>query len=232
MKGGGSSGAEGEQSGRLVEPLDRGEQRAVPPGFAHEVGHEHRLELRDIDATVFTPLLHNGVKATNRVAVVGIGGLGHLAVQFLNKWGCEVTAISSSHEKDGQARGFGASHFVATKGTDELKKAAGSFDFIFNTVSADLPWDDYLAALRPGGRLCVVGIGDKPVAVGPLGLTAGERQIVGGMPRSIVETGQMLAFAARHGIRPAVETFPMAEADRALDHVRQGKTRYRAVLVA
>ncbi len=183
-------------------------------------------------ATVFTPLLRHGVRATDRVAVVGIGGLGHLAVQFLSKWGCEVTAISSSHDKDEPARGFGASHVLATRGTDELKAAAGSFDFILNTVSADLPWEDYLAALRPGGTLCVVGIGDKPITVGPLDLTAGEKRIVGGMPGSIVETRQMLAFAARHGIKPAVETFPMAEADRALDHVRRGKARFRAVLVA
>ena len=78
----------------------------------------------------------------------------------------------------------------------------------------------------------MVGIGDKPIAVSPLALTAGEKRVVGGMPGSIVETEQMLAFAAQQGVRPTIETFPMADADHALDHVRQGKARFRAVLVA
>lgn len=196
------------------------------------IAGDHAAPLLGAGTTVFTPILRYGVKATDRVAVVGMGGLGHLAVQFLSKWGCEVTAISSSREKDEQARGFGASHFIATRGTDELEKAAGSFDFILNTVSADLPWEEYMAALRPGGKLCVVGIGDRPVAVAPDSLTAGEKQVVGGMPGSIVETWQMLEFAARNGVKPAVETFPMAEASKALDHTRRGKARFRAVLVA
>lgn len=192
----------------------------------------HAGPLLGAGVTVFTPLVRPGVRATDRVAVVGVGGLGHLALQFLAKWGCEVTAISSSRDKESQARGFGARHFLATRDTDELKRAAGSFDFILNTVTADLPWDDYLAALRPGGTLCVVGIGDKPVAVGPLGLTAGEKRVAGGRPGAIVETRQMLAFAARHGTRPQVETFPLAEANAALEHVRRGRARFRAVLVA
>jgi len=181
---------------------------------------------------VFTPLLRYGVRPTHRVAVVGIGGLGHLAVQFLAKWGCDVTAISSSHDKDEQARGFGATHFIATRRTDELKKAARSFDFILSTVSADLPWDDYMAALRSEGKLCLVGIPDKPISVSPWSLIAGEKSIVGGQPGSIDETMQMLTFTALHGIKPMIETFPMKDANAALNHTRQGKARYRAVLVA
>ena len=182
--------------------------------------------------TVFTPLLRYGVRPTDRVAVVGIGGLGHLAVQFLAKWGCDVTAISSSQDKEEQARGFGAVRFIATRGTDELKKAAGSFDFILSTVSADLPWDEYVAALRPQGTLCIVGVPEKPIAVSAFSLLPSEKVVAGGIPGSLVETAQMLQFAVRHGIKPLIETFPMAEADRALDHVRQCKARFRAVLVA
>ena len=181
---------------------------------------------------MFTPLLRYGVRPTHRVAVVGIGGLGHLAVQFLAKWGCDVTAISSSHDKDEQARGFGATHFIATRRTDELKKAARSFDFILSTVSADLPWDDYMAALRSEGKLCLVGIPDKPISVSPWSLIAGEKSIVGGQPGSIDETMQMLTFTALRGIKPIIETFPMKDANAALNHTRQGKARYRAVLVA
>ncbi len=204
--------------------------------FAHPlpdaIASEHAGPLMCAGTTVFTPLLRYGVRPTDRVAVVGIGGLGHLAVQFLAKWGCDVTAISSTHDKDEQAHGFGARHFLATRGTDELSKVTRTFDFILSTVTADMPWDAYLAALRPGGKLCIVGIPDKPISFSPWSVIAGEKSVVGGQPGSIDETQAMLAFTGLHGIKPMIETFPMAEANAALDHTRQGKARYRAVLVA
>jgi uncharacterized zinc-type alcohol dehydrogenase-like protein len=150
----------------------------------------------------------------------------------LAKWGCDVTAVSSSRDKEEQARDLGAKHFVATRGTDELRKAARSFDFIFCTVSGDLPWNEYLAALRPQGKLCIIGIPDKPVTFGAFGLIGAEKSIVGGMTGSVSDTAEMLAFTARHGIKPVIETFAMAEADRALEHTRSGRARFRAVLVA
>ena len=123
----------------------------LPDGIASEFAGP----LMCAGASVFTPLLRYNVRPTDRVAVVGIGGLGHLAVQFLAKWGCEVTAISSTHAKDEQARGFGATHFIGSNNPEELAAAARSFDFILSTVSADLPWDAYMAALRPSGKLCI-----------------------------------------------------------------------------
>jgi alcohol/geraniol dehydrogenase (NADP+) len=204
--------------------------------FAHPIpdaiASEHAAPLLCAGTTVFAPLLRHNVRPTDQVAVVGIGGLGHLALQYLAKWGCEVTAISSSRDKEEQARKFGAGHFIATKDTDELQRSAGSFDFILSTVSADLPWDDYLAALKPQGTLCIVGLPENPIALGVLSLLPSEKVVAGGIPGSLVETAQMLDFTSRHGIKPMVETFPMTEADRALDHVRQGKARFRAVLVA
>jgi alcohol/geraniol dehydrogenase (NADP+) len=197
-----------------------------------EIASEHAGPLLCAGTTVFAPLLRYDVRPIDQVAVVGIGGLGHLALQYLAKWGCDVTAISSSRDKEEQARGFGARHFIATKDTDELKQASGSFDFIMSTVSADLPWDDYLAALKPQGTLCIVGLPENTISLGKFSLLPAEKVVAGGIPGSLVETAQMLAFTARHGIKPMVETFPMAEADRALDRVRQGKARFRAVLVA
>lgn len=196
------------------------------------IASEHAGPLLCAGTTVFTPLVRHGVRPTDRVAVVGIGGLGHLALQYLARWGCDVTAISSSRDKAAQAHQFGARHFIATRDTDALKRAAGSFDFILSTVSADLPWDDYVAALRPRGTLCIVGLPDKPIAIQALSLLPSEKVVAGGIPGSLIETRQMLDFTARHGIKPLVETFPMAEATRALEHVRQGKARFRAVLVA
>jgi alcohol/geraniol dehydrogenase (NADP+) len=182
-------------------------------------------------STVFTPMVRFGVKSTMRTAVVGIGGLGHLAVQFLAAFGCEVTAISSSHSKDDEARQMGATHFLATKGTDELKKAAGSFDFIISTVGADLPWDDYVAALRPQGRLVLVGIPESALKITPFPLLY-EKSVSGGQCGGTTDTKAMLDFAARSGVRPIVESFKMAEVNKALDHVRAGKPRYRVVLEA
>ncbi|MCY1065356.1 NAD(P)-dependent alcohol dehydrogenase [Nannocystis sp. RBIL2] len=196
------------------------------------IASEHAGPLLCAGATVFTPLLRHGVRPTDRVAVVGIGGLGHLALQYLAHWGCDVTAISSSRDKEAQSREFGARHFIATHDADELKQAAGRFDFILSTVSADLPWDDYIAALRPRSTLCIVGVPEKPISIHAIGLLANEKVVAGGIPGSLIETRQMLEFTARHGIKPVVETFPMAEATRALEHVRQGKARFRAVLVA
>ncbi len=93
-----------------------------------------------------------------KTAVLGVGGLGHLAVQFLAKLGTDVTAISSSHNKEEEARQLGATDFIATRGTDELAKAANRFDFIISTISVDADWNQYIAALAPEGRLCIVGI--------------------------------------------------------------------------
>ncbi|GAA1968318.1 NAD(P)-dependent alcohol dehydrogenase [Amycolatopsis minnesotensis] len=173
--------------------------------------------------TVFPPLLAHGVRPIDRVAVVGIGGLGHLAIQFLAKWGCEVTAISTTPAKEADARRFGATDFIGEPG-------ANSFDFILSTVSADLHWDDYLAALRPQGKLCIVGVPASPITAGALNLLPGEKTVVGGITGSPVTTRQMLDFAARHHIRPAVEAVPSADIDHALDRVRRGEARYRVVL--
>ncbi|KAA0113950.1 NAD(P)-dependent alcohol dehydrogenase [Mycolicibacterium sp. P9-22] len=196
------------------------------------IASEHAGPLLCAGATVFTPMLRYGVRPTDRVAVVGIGGLGHLALQFSAKWGCAVTAISSSRKKEAQARRFGATAFIDASDTDELAAAAGSFDFILSTVPADLPWNDYVAALRPRGTLCIVGGPQNAISVGAFDLLPAEKVVAGGIPGSPVETVQMLDFAARHNIRPTIETFSMTDANRALDHVRRGRARFRAVLVA
>jgi uncharacterized zinc-type alcohol dehydrogenase-like protein len=182
-------------------------------------------------ATVFAPMIHYGVDATMKTAVVGIGGLGHLAVQFLSAFGCEVTAISTTHAKDEEARQMGASHFIATKGTDELKKAANRFDFILSTVAVDLPWAEYVAALRPQGRLCLVGVPDADLKIPPFPLLP-EKSVCGAAVGSPSDTATMLEFAARKEVRPIVEYFPMPEVNKAVDHLRAGKARYRIVLQA
>jgi uncharacterized zinc-type alcohol dehydrogenase-like protein len=124
---------------------------------------------------------------------VGVGGLGHLAVQFLAKLGCEVTAISSTHSKDEEARQLGASRFIATKNSDELQRAARSFDFILVTVSADIPWRDYLGALRPEGTLCLVGIPESDLKVPPFDIVLPEKRARQATPHACCTSRRSMA---------------------------------------
>ncbi len=180
--------------------------------------------------TVFNALVQLGVKPTDRVGVVGIGGLGHLALQFLSKWGCEVTAFTSSEAKGDEARKMGAHHVVSSRDDSQLKSIAGSLDFILSTVSASLDWPQYLAALAPKGRLHIVGFAPEPIAVPSASLVLGQKSVSGSPLGSPTTTAQMLDFCARHAIAPITETFPMSEVNAALDHLRSGKAHYRVVL--
>jgi uncharacterized zinc-type alcohol dehydrogenase-like protein len=180
-------------------------------------------------STVFTPMVQFGVTPRMRTAVLGIGGLGHLAVQFLAKFGCEVTAISSTHAKDEEGRGFGATNFISSKSEDELKRAASSFDFILSTISVSVNWVDYINALRPTGQLVLVGVPDSDLRFPFFPLIA-EKSVRGGCSGSPSDTSEMLRFAARHGVKPMIELFRMQEMNRACDHLRAGKARYRVVL--
>jgi uncharacterized zinc-type alcohol dehydrogenase-like protein len=170
------------------------------------------------------------VKATDRVGVVGIGGLGHLALQFLNKWGCEVYAFTSSASKEAEARQLGAHHVVNSREADQLKKIAGSLDFIIVTVNVPLDWGLYLQTLAPRGRLHFVGAVPNPLAVTPVELLSGQKTISGTPLGSPATLGTMLDFCARHDIAPVTEDFPMSRVNEGLDRLRSGKARYRIVL--
>lgn len=193
---------------------------------------QHAGPLLCAGVTVFSPFLRHDIKPTDHVGIVGIGGLGHLGIQFARAWGCEVTAISSTSDKREQAGELGAHHFIATRGTNELAQAAGSFDFILSTASAELPWDEYLAALKPQGTLILLGAPLTAMQFSPISLLMSEKKISGGLPTSPSETRKMLDFAARTGVRPLIETFPISDINQAITRVRSGKQRYRAVVAA
>ncbi len=179
--------------------------------------------------TVFAPIADCGVKPTDRVGVVGIGGLGHLALQFLNAWGCEVTAFTSSPSKAAEAKNLGAHHVVDSRG-DGLKAITGTLDFILVTANAPLDWDAYIAALAPDGRLHFVGAVLEPVPVQAFSLIGGRKSISGSPLGSPATVATMLDFCARHGIAPVTETYAMDDVNAALDHLRAGKARHRIVL--
>jgi uncharacterized zinc-type alcohol dehydrogenase-like protein len=162
--------------------------------------------------------------------VIGIGGLGHMGLQFAKAFGAEVTAFSTSKDKESEARSLGAHHFVNTRDTAALKKVAGSFDFLLSTVSADQDWPGYIAALRPKGTLCVVGAAPSPISIGAFSLIGGQKSLAGSPTGSPHDLAEMLGVAARHGIKAITERFPMAEANEAVAKVKKNKVRYRAVL--
>lgn len=180
--------------------------------------------------TVYSPLRNHDVRPSSRVGVIGIGGLGHMGLQFAKAFGAEVTAFSTTKDKETEAKSMGAHHFVNTRDTGALKKVAGSFDFLLSTVSADQDWPGYVAALRPRGRLCVVGASPSPIQIQAISLIGGQKAISGspgGSPRDLHE---MLDVAARHNVKAITERFPMAKANEAVAKVKKDQVRYRAVL--
>jgi len=172
--------------------------------------------------TVFLPLAMYA-KPTDRVGIIGIGGLGHMAVKFAAAFGCDVTAFTSSSRKFAEAEGFGAHHVVSSRDSAAVKKLGGSFDLLINTVNA---------TLDPNGRLHTVGVVPEPIPVGAFSLIAQQRSVSGspvGSPEAI-ET--MLDFAARHNVLPQTEHFPMSKINEAFAHLESGKAHYRIVLDA
>lgn len=180
--------------------------------------------------TVFNPLVQFDVKSTDKVAVVGIGGLGHIALQFLNAWGCEVTAFTSSESKREEARAFGAHHTLNSRDEAEIEAAAGSFDFMISTVNVKLDWNLYVNTLKAKGRLHFVGATLEPLDLGVFPLLMGQRSVSGSPVGSPATIEKMLEFANLHQIRPQVETYPMDRINDAFDHLKSGKARYRIVL--
>ena len=180
--------------------------------------------------TVFAPLAEFAVRPTDRVGVIGIGGLGHMALQFCKAWGCEVTAFTSSEAKTDEAKSFGAHRVVATGDRSALESLAGQFDLILDTVNAPLEWDAYLAALAPLGRLHVVGAVLEPIPVPAFGLIMGQKSISGSPTGSRSMIDAMLQFAGRHQVAPKTEHYPIERVNDALEHLRAGKARYRIVL--
>lgn len=180
--------------------------------------------------TVFNPIVQLDIKPTDRVGVIGIGGLGHMALRFVDAWGCEVTAFSTSPEKEAEAREFGADHFVNSRDPKALEEIAGSFALILSTVSASLDWNAYIATLRPKGRLHIVGVVPQPVSVEVMPMVLGQKSVSASPLGSPATTAKMLEFAVRHRIQPTIETFKFSQINDAMEKLRNGKPRYRLVL--
>lgn len=182
--------------------------------------------------TVFKPLLMHNVTATSRVGVIGIGGLGHIAIQLLHAMGCEVTAFSSNPAKEQEILNMGADRVVNSRDPKALEALAGQFDLIINTVNVSLDWLPYFQALAWGGNFHTVGAVMKPIEVPAFSLIAGDRSVSGSSTGSPNELRSLMKFAGRTKVAPQVEYYPMSKINDALQHVRDGKARYRVVLKA
>lgn len=182
--------------------------------------------------TVFNPLVKFNVSPTARVGVVGIGGLGHLALQFARAWGCRVVAFTSTGAKAEEAKKFGAEEIVNSRDPKELDAAANSLDVILNTVGAAIDWQRYINALRPTGTFVVLGAATSNIEVSPFSLIMGRKSIVGNPSGGPADIARMFHFARHHGVKAQTERFPMTKVNEALAHLKADKARYRIVLDA
>jgi len=180
--------------------------------------------------TVFSPLLELNIKPTDTVGIIGIGGLGHLAVQFLRAWGCEVWAFTSSEEKKAEAIELGAHYTVNSKNKDELKALAGKFDLLLSTVNVKLNWNQYLNTLAPKGKLHFVGATLEPLDLNVFSLMSAQRSVSSSPVGSPQTMKTMLEFAKRHQIEPKVERYRFDQVNEAIERLESGKAHYRIVL--
>lgn len=180
--------------------------------------------------TTYSPLRHWKVGKGHKLAVVGLGGLGHMGVKFGVALGAEVTVLSTSPEKEADARKLGAHHFVVTKDPAQLKAVRGKFDFILDTVSADHDYQIYLALLKVDGVHICVGAPPSPSAIKAFSLIIGRKSIAGSSIGGLPETQEMLDFCAEKGIVSDIEMIDIKDIHQAYDRMLKGDVRYRFVI--
>ncbi|KAA8480198.1 putative zinc-type alcohol dehydrogenase-like protein [Arcticibacter tournemirensis] len=180
--------------------------------------------------TTYSPLRHWGVKKGDKVAVVGLGGLGHMAVKLAASMGAEVTMLSRSPGKEKDAQELGAHHFALTINQQTVAGLANTFDFIIDTVSAEHDYNSYLAMLRTNGVMVLLGVPPKPSDVHAVSLILGRRSLVGSLVGGIKETQEMLDYCAEHNITSDVEVIPMSRINEAYERTISGDVHYRFVI--
>lgn len=213
-------------------------------GYSQQVVVSERFAVRIPDAleldvaapllcagiTTYNPLKRWGAGPGTTVAVVGLGGLGHLGVKFAAALGAEVTVLSQSTAKQADSARFGAVGHRATKDESTFEDLRGQFDLILNTVSANLPFDDYLSLLKPNGAMVNVGAPSDPSSFRAFSLIGGSKVLAGSNIGGIPQTQEMLDFAAEHGIAAEIETISADQVNEAYDRVVNSDVRYRFVI--
>lgn len=182
--------------------------------------------------TVFTPLLQHQIQATHHVGVIGIGGLGHIAIKLLKAWGCEITAFTSNLDKTDELKAMGADHVVNSRDAAALKALRGRFDLLLSTVNVGLNWSALMTTLAPNGQLHTVGVPLEPMSIPAISLIGGAKSVTGSSTGSPSTLRLLMKFAARKQIRPQVEVYPMSKINEAIERLHSGQARYRIVLKA
>ncbi len=180
--------------------------------------------------TTYSPLRQHNVGAGQQVGVVGLGGLGHMAVKLARAMGAEVTVFSTSPSKEADARRLGAQNFVVTKDPANLEPLAGKFDFVLDAVSAAHDPNMYLNLLRRDGVMVLVGAPQKPLEVSAFALIMGRRRLAGSLIGGIRETQEMLDYCAEHNITSDIEVIPIQQINEAYERTIKGDVRYRFVI--
>jgi len=179
--------------------------------------------------TTYSPMRHFGVKAGDKVAVVGLGGLGHMAVKLAHAMGAHVTVLSHSPNKSEDAKRLGADDFLATKDEKMFNENAGRFNFIFDTVSAQHDYNVYLSLLKRDGVMVLLGVPEQTMLSAP-SLIMKRRSLAGSLIGGIRETQEMLDFCAEHGVAADVEVIPIDKINEAYERMMKGDVRYRFVI--
>jgi len=180
--------------------------------------------------TTYSPLKRFNVGPGQKVGVVGLGGLGHMAVKFASSMGATVTVFSTSPSKEADALKLGAHHFVVTKDPENLVPLAGTFNFILDTVSADHDLSMYLSLLGIRGAMVVVGVPTNPAAVHSMSLISGNKVLAGSLIGGVPETQEMLDYCAKHNITSDVEVIAIDRLAEAYDRTIKSDVRYRFVI--
>lgn len=180
--------------------------------------------------TTYSPLKRWGAAPGKKVAVIGLGGLGHMGVKIAHALGAEVTVLSQSLRKKDDGLKLGADHYYATSDESTFKELAGSFDLILSTVSAPLNFGAYLGLLKAGGALVNVGAPEEPVSLNLFSLIGGSKTLAGSAIGGIAETQEMLDFCAAHGIGAEIELIAASEINEAYERVVNSDVRYRFVI--
>jgi uncharacterized zinc-type alcohol dehydrogenase-like protein len=180
--------------------------------------------------TTYSPLKHWNAGPGKKVAVVGLGGLGHMAVKIANAMGAEVTVLSHSLKKEADAKRLGASKFFATSNPETFVELERSFDLIINTVSVELDWNEYLKLLKRDGTLVLLGVPSTAPQVQAFPLIGGRRSLAGSLIGGIAETQEMLDFCGKHGITSDIELIDIQNINEAYERMLKGDVRYRFVI--
>lgn len=231
---------------RLVQTYNSHEHDGTPTmgGYSNQivVNQDYVLVLPDslpLDAaapllcagiTLYSPLRHWQAGPGKKVAVVGLGGLGHMGVKLAHALGAEVTVLSHSLKKQADAQRLGADHFYATSDPATFQQLRGAFDLILNTVSAEMDWNEYMRLLKTDGTMVVVGIPENQVPIGAGTLINGRRTLAGSMIGSVQETQEMLDFCAAHSIVADIELVNIQDVNEAYERVMHSDVKYRFVI--